>query len=42
MHITIINQINREKSIPKQIFKPEVSNKKKKIIIKILGISSFG
>lgn len=30
MCITTINQILREELIPKQIFMPEVSNKKKK------------
>lgn len=30
MLITIIKQIHREELIPKQIFMPEVSNKKKK------------
>lgn len=40
-YIIIINQIHREELILKQTFKADVSNKKKKII-KILGISSFG
>lgn len=42
--ITIINQTHRKGLILKHIFMLEVSNekKKKKIIIRILGISPFG